>query len=333
MARRLPALAAVSAAAVAGLLATGATAGTATTSPALTPAQTGAGALLAGGGTAPAPGVHGIIDVEGLMRDVDCDEAQLTGPAATSTEHVTGEPDRIALDVLTVVDVAEGAEIAAIADPEERAAAEQALFDEIREGLLVGQQSYAPLGIDLVLERFDLLAPTRETRTDNAEEIIALAKAQYGGQRPADVDVVSVVTDLDIQVPGVGNAVAGLADCIGGVALPDRAFSVSETGVLTGDEGIPVGPVTFYKDLTAKITAHEIGHLMGGHHHYQECGTGLPVAVGRGELGPCTLMTNAVDFQTIPFSTLNGVVVRGHAETWATATDAAAAEAHADHAH
>ncbi|MFP5218373.1 MAG: zinc-dependent metalloprotease family protein [Actinomycetes bacterium] len=333
MARRLPALAAVSAAAVAGLLASGAAAGTSATGT-LTAAQTGAGAPLATGGAAPQPGPHGIIDVESLMRDVDCDEAQLTGPAATSTAHVTGEPAAIDLDVLTVVDVAEGKEIAAIADPAERAAAEQALYAEIRERLLVGQESYADLGIDLVLDRFDLLAPERDTRTDNAEEIIALAKAQYGGQRPADVDVVSVVTDIDIQVPGLGNAVAGMADCIGGVALPDRAFAVSETGVLTGDEGIPVGPITFYKDLTAKIVAHEIGHLMGGHHHYQECGTAAPVALERGEPGPCTLMTNAVDFQTIPFSTLNGVVVRGHAETWATATDgdAASAEAH-DHEH
>ena len=329
MAVRLPALAAASAVALAGLLASGATAGSG-----LTAAQTGAGAPLAPGGTAPAPGLHGIIDVESVMRDVDCDQAQLTGPAATSTEHVTGEPAPVALDVLTVVDVAEGADIAAISDPDERAAAEQELYAKVRESLVVGQQSYAPLEIDLRYDRFDLLAPERTTRTDNAQEIIDLAKAQYGGQRPADVDVVSVITDLDIQVPEIGNAVAGMADCIGGVALADRAFAVSETGVLVGDEGIPVGPVTFYKDLTAKIAAHEIGHLMGGHHHYQECGTAAPVALQRGEPGPCTLMTNAVDFQTIPFSTLNGVVVRGHAENWATATDVQqAAEAAHDHEH
>ena len=315
---RRPRLAALAALAAAGLVASGASAGAG-----LPASVTGEGSPLASGGTAPAPGVHGIIDVEGLMRDVDCDDAQLLGPAATSTSHVTGGAKEVRLDVLTVVDVAQGAEIAAIDDPDERAAAEQELFAKVRKSLVVGRQSYGPLGIDLSFERFDLLAPTRTSRTDNAQEIIDLAKKQYGGQRPDGVDVVSVVTDKDIQVPGIGNAVAGMADCIGGVALPDRAFAVSETGVLVGDEGIRVGPVTFYKDLTAKIVAHEIGHLMGGHHHYQECGTGLPVAIGRGELGPCTLMTNAVDFQTLPFSTLNGVVVRGHAERWATATDAA----------
>jgi len=278
------------------------------------------------------PGPRGIIDVEDLMREVDCDSAQLTGPAATSTSHLTGD-GRVPLVVLTLVDVAQGAEVARIADPAERAAAEQALFAEIAKRLEVGKQSYAGVDIDLRFDRFALLDPTRATRTDNAEEIIALAKAQYGGARPAGVDVVSVVTDKDIQVPGIGNAVAGLADCIGGIALPTRAFAVSETGVLVGDGGIAIGPVTFYKDLTAKIVAHEVGHLLGGHHHYQECGTGAAVAVSRGELGPCTLMTNAVDFQTLPFSTLNGVVVRGHAERWATAGRTAEEESHEDHAH
>lgn len=272
----------------------------------------------------PAPGPHGIIDVEHLMEDVDCDNAQLTGPAATSTNHLTGA-DPISLDVLVLVDVAQGAQIAAIKSPKQRAAAQRSLFDKVKQSLVVGRDSYEPMAIDLAYDSFALLQPLvggkpRE-RTDNAEEIIALAKAQYGGARPAGIDVVYVVTDLDIQVPGIGNAVAGLADCIGGVALPDRAFAVGETGVLTGDEGIGIGPVAFYKDLTAKIAAHEIGHLMGGHHHYQECGTAAPTAVERGELGPCTLMTNAVDFQTLPFSTVNSVVVRGHAEAWAAQND------------
>jgi predicted Zn-dependent protease len=296
--RRLLPLAAVAALVLAG---TGATAGSA---PPRTPE--------------PAPGPHGIIDVESVMQDVDCDSAQLTGPAATSTGHVTGD-EEVALDALTLVDVARGARIA------KDRRAQRALFAEVRKSLLVGTQSYAPLDIELRYDDFALLQPlvkgAPRQRTDDAQEIIDLAKKQLGGKRPASTDVVYVVTDLDIQLPGIGNAVAGLADCIGGVALPDRAFAVGETGVLTGDEGLPIGPVTFYKDLTAKIAAHEIGHLMGGHHHYQECGTAAPTAAQRGEPGPCTLMTNAVDFQTLPFSTLNSIVVRGHAETWATQND------------
>ena len=312
-------LAAAAALVVAGALATAAAA--APPAPALPAAVTGAGAPLATGGTAPAPGPQGIIDVEDAMRDVDCDTAQLLGPAATSTSHLTGDR-RVSLDVLTVVDVAAGAEIAAIADPAQRAAAEQELYASLRQQLVVGRTSYDALDIDLKYDRFALLAPTRTTRTTHAQQIIDLAKAQYGGKRPDGVDVVYVLTDLDIQLPGIGNAVAGLADCIGGVALPHRAFAVGEIG---RSRPVQLGPVAFGKDFTAKVAAHEIGHLMGGHHHYQECGTAAAVAVQRGEAGPCTIMTNAVDFQTLPFSTLNGVVVRGHAERWATAADIAEA--------
>ena len=271
-------------------------------------------------------GTGRIIDFEEAM--VDCDTAQLLGPDQVSTDALTGDPADVSLDALVMVDVAEGASIAAIADPEERAAAEQALFDKIGAKLAVGTQSYEPLDVGLRYDDFALLQPLAEdgsprARTTHAQEIIDLAKAQLGGARPADVDVVYVATDLDIQLPELGNAVAGLADCIGGVAHADRAFAVGEVGVLVEDEGgIPIGPIAFYKDLSAKIAAHEIGHLMGGHHHYQECGTAAGFAVQRGEPGPCTLMTNAVDFQTLPFSTLNGAVVRGHAEEYATANDA-----------
>ena len=265
-----------------------------------------------------------IIDDEESM--VDCGTAQLLGPDAVSTAHLQ-EAERVSLDALVLVDVEGGARIAGIADPAERAAAESALYDTVRSKLTVGTQSYDPLEVDLAYDDFGLLQPldadgTPRERTDNAQEIIDLAKVQLGGARPAGIDVVYVVTDLDIQLPDLGNAVAGLADCIGGVAHADRAFAVGEMGVLVPDEGgIVIGPVAFYKDLTAKIAAHEIGHLMGGHHHYQECGTAAPTAIERGETGPCTLMTNAVDFQTLPFSTLNGAVVRGHAEKYATATD------------
>jgi len=275
-------------------------------------------------------GTGRIIDFEEAM--VDCDTAQLMGPDQLSTDALTGDPHDVSLDALVLVDVKDGASIAQIADPAEKAAAEQALFSSMRQKLQVGTQSYEPLDVALRYDDFALLQPLNEdgtprARTTNAQEIIDLAKAQLGGARPADIDVVYVATDLDIQLPDLGNAVAGLADCIGGVAHPDRAFAVGEVGVMVADEGgIPIGPIAFYKDLSAKIAAHEIGHLMGGHHHYQECGTAAPAAAQRGEPGPCTLMTNAVDFQTLPFSTINGAIVRGHAEEYATANDAPPAQ-------
>ena len=259
------------------------------------------------------PGVAGaILDLE--AQQVDCDGAQLTGPDSTSVAHVTGEAEAITLEVLLVLDTVDVPGVAALGD---------ALFADVVDLLEVAPQPYAELGIDLVWAGWDLLDATVADlagRTTESQEIIDLARGQYGGVRPDAVDIVYVATDADIQALGQ-TAVAGQADCIGGVGNPENAFAVGEIGDALVDPkgGIPIGPVTFYRDFAAKVAAHEIGHLMGGHHHYQECATPGPVtsAVARAEIGACTLMSNAVDFQTLPFGTLNGVVVRGHAEAYA----------------
>lgn len=257
-----------------------------------------------------------IIDFEEAM-DTDCQ--QLDGPDHFDLGGITEETGTVSLGVLVLVDDADGAAIAQmpVDTADERAAkaaAEQALFDEYEALLAPGVGAYADLDIDLAYDDYALLQPLDDAgearqRTDHAQEIIDLGKAQLRGARPDGIDVVYVATDLDIQLPGLGNAVAGLADCIGGVADPTRAFAVGETT----DSAIPIGPVTFYQDFPAKVAAHEIGHLMGAHHHYQSCGDAAPTAIGSGELGPCTLMTNFVDFLTLQFSVLNGGVVRGHA--------------------
>jgi hypothetical protein len=60
----------------------------------------------------------------------------------------------------------------------------------------------------VVVRRFELLQPLVDgkprARTTDANAITALAKKQ------------------------LGNSVAGLADCIGGIGHPDRAFAVGE---------------------------------------------------------------------------------------------------------
>jgi hypothetical protein len=106
--------------------------------------------------------------------------------------------------------------------------------------------------------------------------------------------------------------VAGLADCIGGVAFPSRAFAVGE--VLDPD-GVDLGIAVLSANLTAKVFAHEVGHLMGGHHHYANCAEGI--ASDPNEVGtPCTLMFNDVGFSSLAFSTVNTLVVRGHSEAY-----------------
>lgn len=161
------------------------------------------------------------------------------------------------------------------------------------------RKAFGPLGISV--------APTYErarlTGTD-ASKLIAQAKKKYGGKRPAGVDVVYVLTGKDIELtgPGAGDLV-GFADCIGGIRYANHAFAIGEVGRVfdpTLDEG------------TGKTMAHEIGHLMGGHHHYSSA-EGLLAP----EPAPLSLMGNAIDVVALRFSTLNSLMVRGHAQKYA----------------
>ncbi len=147
------------------------------------------------------------------------------------------------------------------------------------------------------------------TGTD-AVNLVNQAKSHFGGARPAGVDLVYVLTSKDIAAAPVGNAVAGLADCIGGVAFPDRAFAVGE---VLADSPLNLILFTAGTGLTAKTLAHELGHLLGGHHHYANC---VETLLGIGG-NICTLMFNDLSFQQAQFSTLNALVVRGHAQLFA----------------
>lgn len=162
-------------------------------------------------------------------------------------------------------------------------------------------RAYAPLGITLVTTFREVSFTGR-----SAFGLIEQSTAAVGGRRPPGVDVVHVVTGKDIEALGT-DAVGGAAACIGGVAFADQAFSVSEA---------PAASPAITPLLAAKIAAHEIGHLLGAHHHYANCVEGL-LALSSGDPTPCTLMFNDAGLAALRFSTLNGVVVRGHAEAYA----------------
>lgn len=121
---------------------------------------------------------------------------------------------------------------------------------------------------------------------------IETAKAKLGGTRQGH-DIVHVMTHRDLFVSlgplGDQQAVAGLADCIGGIRWDNHAFSVSEAARHT-------------VEIEAEIVAHEIGHLFGAHHHYANCAEAT-----------CTLMFNDAGLTSLHFSTLSAAVVRGHA--------------------
>ncbi len=160
------------------------------------------------------------------------------------------------------------------------------------------RKAYAPLRIGVAPS----YRKVRFTGRD-ADGLLRQAKDLYRGKRPRGVDVVYVLTSKDITSGGAsGDNLAGLADCIGGVRYADRAFAVGE--VFGSGSGISQG--------TGKVMGHEIGHLLGAHHHYFS---------PEGLFGPAanlgSLMAATIDLAALRFSSVNGLMVRGHAQRYA----------------
>lgn len=227
------------------------------------------------------------------LRDVDnqfIGASPVVGDPTAALEALEDDGRAISLDVLVLLD-----------------GVPQADAEEI---FRLAARSYRPLDIQLRAVEYR----TVSFQLPDALGLIGQAKDLLGGKRPAGVDVVEVLTSKDIQQLGQ-TAVAGLADCIGGVAHPDRAFLVAEAYSLQNIQIDPL-PVMFDYQAQPNVTAHEIGHLFGGQHHYANCVEGLLSEAGE-ETSPCTLMFNDVGLASFNFSTVNTLVVRGHSEAYA----------------
>lgn len=161
------------------------------------------------------------------------------------------------------------------------------------------RKAYRPLGIG-VAASYDVV----ELSGVDAQRLIEQAKRVYGGKRPAGVDVVYAMTSKDVTSTGAtGGQLIGQADCIGGIRTARTAFAVGEIGrvsIPTTTEG------------TGKVMAHEVGHLLGGHHHYASA-EGLLAS----DPAVLSLMGPAIDTDALRFSSLNGLMVRGHAQRYA----------------
>jgi hypothetical protein len=165
---------------------------------------------------------------------------------------------------------------------------------EARRAVRSMRTAYGPIGI--------AVAPSYEKvrfRGTDATRLTKQAKRHYDGKRPRGIDVVYTMTSKDITAAGVlGDDVAGLADCIGGVRFAKRAFAVGE--VIKGGEG------------TGKVMAHEVGHLLGGHHHYTS-----PEGLLASDPNILDLMGPSLSLISLRFSTLNTLMVKGHAQLYA----------------
>ena len=189
---------------------------------------------------------------------------------------------------------------------EVRVMVETADLAEAKKHLAVTREAFGAIGIKLKV-RFDVVVPPAEWTAGSLSEpsgdaIFAFMKGHYGGERPAGVDAVYFITRYWS---------GGLADCVGGVRRADSAFAFGSMDYkVEGTVGIP----------TAKegvIAAHELGHLLGAHHHYSNCTEALPSGALRGDFNPCTTMSPAAATASSTFGLLERSFVRYYTEHYA----------------
>jgi hypothetical protein len=132
---------------------------------------------------------------------------------------------------------------------------------------------------------------------------------------------VHLLTTKDIAaelVPGQKEyAVAGIANCIGGVGTKD-AFAITEVGTI---DPVEIGPLTAYADVEAKNFAHEMGHVFGGHHHYAECVDSALSGVAARSVDVCSVMFNSLDFNSLHFGPVEAAAIRGFVEAHIAGTN------------
>jgi hypothetical protein len=173
--------------------------------------------------------------------------------------------------------------------------------------------SYAPLNINLTIAGIE----SGNIKSTLSTDMIQETKDYFGGVPPAGADVVVTFTDQEMQSgAAAGTTVIGQADCIGGIRWPTHSFAVVTD--VTGSEASEIAPgFNLNVDMGAETVAHEVGHLMGAHHHYGNCVEGNLQSGGPNDVSPCTLMFPLVNGASLIFGTFEGTTVRGHAAEYA----------------
>lgn len=190
--------------------------------------------------------------------------------------------------------------------------------------------AFRPIGVDLrprfapvsVTADGSTVGPDGQRRaTASTNLVMNAAKRAVGGRLPNGVEAVYLLTAKDLYLgdhqsdpDSRSYGVAGMADCIGGVAFRYRGFAIGEQLANGGQQGA----VKVAENLPGKILAHELGHLLGAHHHYANCAEHVPAAGVERSTDVCTLMFNDIGVIGLRFSSVNRVIVRGHALAYAS---------------
>lgn len=246
----------------------------------------------------PDSGYSGVATSSDLEIDKEpaCDYSLLSGeeyPESVGISGVTDEGQEIELSVAVLLDGVDRQLASAV--------------------MARAADAYSPLNIKLTVAG---IMPAVILSNDSTQ-IIQEAKDQTSGRPPFNADIVAVFTNRTMQ-SGAGGAgtVLGQADCIGGIRAPYNSYLVATIEPEDPFELIP--GLALDVERGPETMAHEIGHLMGAHHHYGNCVEGVsPDDAVNGDVSPCDLMFPSVEPLSLQFATLPGAVVRGHAVDFA----------------
>lgn len=175
-----------------------------------------------------------------------------------------------------------------------------------KEHMKLTREMFHRIGIDLKVRFQKVVAPSAWSSDlfggPAQRDILEFMKSVFGGQRPAGVDIVYFMTR---------DWAGGFADCIGGVRFADRAFAFGSVDYAL--EGIVPVPTA----SEGVIAAHEIGHLLGAHHHYSNCAEAQPWGATRGDVNPCTAMSPFAATASSTFGVLERSFIRAYTAEYA----------------
>ena len=255
-----------------------------------------------------------VVDPPSFEGDVDQDCLD-PAPDHAGVPAITDNGRNVALNVLVLLDSgvpqSEGEEMIAVAQAK--------TYDGVRVTLNATYEAVSfPSDGDYDSGSFGGVRGTAE-----GTRLIEDAKAHVGGKATGDIDVVYVLSNKDLWNVDAADGsksygLLGVADCIGGIRYDDRSFVVGEW--ITGDaysfvidENVPSRAVRVYGRLTSKIFSHELGHILGAHHHYGNCAQGVSGDdMLLADVAPCTLMFPDATLISHEFGSLEAAVVRGY---------------------